>query len=41
MFEEVRNGHVKTQELERLMRLLGINPAKRELIQMAKDVERL
>ncbi|KAM6947907.1 LOW QUALITY PROTEIN: calglandulin-like [Lycodopsis pacificus] len=32
------NGDVKTQELERLMRLMGINPTK-DLSQMTKDVD--
>lgn len=40
MFDEDGNGDVKTQELERLMSLMGINPTKRELIQMAKDVDK-
>ncbi|MFT7798462.1 calmodulin-like protein 6 [Arapaima gigas] len=40
MFDEEGNGEVKTQELERLMSLMGINPTKRELIQMAKDVDK-
>ncbi|XP_042362245.1 calglandulin-like [Plectropomus leopardus] len=40
MFDEEGNGDVKTQELERLMSLMGINPTKRELIQMAKDVDK-
>lgn len=40
MFDEEGNGDVKTQELERLMSLMGINPTKRELLQMAKDVDK-
>ncbi|XP_022063704.2 calglandulin [Acanthochromis polyacanthus] len=40
MFDEEGNGEVKTQELERLMSLMGINPTKRELSQMAKDVDK-
>lgn len=40
MFDEEGNGEVKTQELERLMSLMGINPTKRELAQMAKDVDK-
>ncbi|XP_061905540.1 calglandulin-like [Entelurus aequoreus] len=40
MFDEVGNGDVKTKELERLMSLMGINPTKRELGQMAKDVDK-
>ncbi|XP_036956105.1 calglandulin-like isoform X1 [Acanthopagrus latus] len=40
MFDEEGNGDVKTQELERLMSLMGINPTKRELCQMAKDVDK-
>lgn len=40
MFDEEGNGDVKTQELERLMSLMGINPTKRELAQMAKDVDK-
>lgn len=40
MFDEEGNGDVKTQELERLMSLMGINPTKRELSQMAKDVDK-
>lgn len=40
MFDEEGNGDVKTQELERLMSLMGINPTKRELVQMAKDVDK-
>ncbi|XP_031705221.1 calglandulin [Anarrhichthys ocellatus] len=39
MFNKEGNGDVKTQELERLMSLMGINPTKRELSQMAKDVD--
>lgn len=39
MSNEEGNGDVKTQELERLMSLMGINPTKRELSQMAKDGE--
>ncbi|KAJ8360795.1 hypothetical protein SKAU_G00173200 [Synaphobranchus kaupii] len=40
MFDEEGNGDVKTLELERLMSLLGINLTKRELVQMAKDVDK-
>ncbi|XP_023370907.1 calmodulin-like protein 6 [Otolemur garnettii] len=40
MFDEEGNGQVKTEELERLMSLLGINPTKSELGSMAKDVDR-
>lgn len=40
MFDEEGNGDVKTQELEGLMSLMGINPTKRELYQMAKDVDK-
>ncbi|KAM7402263.1 hypothetical protein PAMP_017517 [Pampus punctatissimus] len=40
MFDEEGNGDVKTQELERLMSLMGINPTKRELSQMDKDVDK-
>uniref|UniRef100_A0A8C3AUH1 Calmodulin like 6 n=1 Tax=Cyclopterus lumpus TaxID=8103 RepID=A0A8C3AUH1_CYCLU len=40
MCDEKGNGDVKTQELERLMNLMGINPTKRDLSQMAKDVDR-
>ncbi|KAJ8384839.1 hypothetical protein AAFF_G00198260 [Aldrovandia affinis] len=40
MFYEEGNGDVKTLELERLMSLLVINPTKRELTQMAKDVNK-
>ncbi|XP_023851807.1 calglandulin isoform X2 [Salvelinus sp. IW2-2015] len=40
MFDEEGNGTVKTQELERLMSLMVINPTKRELLQMAKDVDK-
>uniref|UniRef100_A0A3P8PUF5 EF-hand domain-containing protein n=1 Tax=Astatotilapia calliptera TaxID=8154 RepID=A0A3P8PUF5_ASTCA len=40
MFDEEGNGEVKTQELERMMSLTGINPTKSELIQMAKDVDK-
>eukprot|EP00070_Physeter_catodon_P033210 XP_028340104.1 calmodulin-like protein 6 [Physeter catodon] len=40
MFDEEGNGAVKTDELERLMSLLGINPTKSELASMAKDVDR-
>uniref|UniRef100_A0A3Q4HSA1 Calmodulin like 6 n=1 Tax=Neolamprologus brichardi TaxID=32507 RepID=A0A3Q4HSA1_NEOBR len=40
MFVEEVNGGVKTQELERMMSLIGINPTKTELIQMAKDVDK-
>ncbi|XP_067573831.1 calmodulin-like protein 6 isoform X2 [Pseudorca crassidens] len=40
MFDEEGNGAVKTDELERLMSLMGINPTKSELASMAKDVDR-
>ncbi|XP_024616075.1 calmodulin-like protein 6 isoform X1 [Neophocaena asiaeorientalis asiaeorientalis] len=40
MFDEDGNGAVKTDELERLMSLMGINPTKSELASMAKDVDR-
>uniref|UniRef100_A0A8D0GPT7 Calglandulin n=1 Tax=Sphenodon punctatus TaxID=8508 RepID=A0A8D0GPT7_SPHPU len=40
MFDEEGNGMVKTDELERLMSLIGINPTKRELVTMAKDVDK-
>ncbi|XP_005986107.1 calglandulin [Latimeria chalumnae] len=40
MFDEEGNGLVKTEELCRLMSLLAINPTKRELVQMAKDVDK-
>nr|XP_033700847.1 calmodulin-like protein 6 [Tursiops truncatus] len=40
MFDEEGNGAVKTDELERLMSLMGINPTKGELASMAKDVDR-
>lgn len=40
MFDEEGNGDVKTQELERMMSLIGINPTKSELIQKAKDVDK-
>lgn len=40
MFDEEGNGLVKTSELERLMSLIGINPTKRELVTMAKDVDK-
>ncbi|XP_057413919.1 calmodulin-like protein 6 [Balaenoptera acutorostrata] len=40
MFDEEGNGAVKTDELERLVSLLGINPTKSELASMAKDVDR-
>ncbi|XP_055726137.1 calglandulin-like [Salvelinus fontinalis] len=40
MFDEEGNGTVKTQELERLMSLMVINPTKREFLQMAKDVDK-
>uniref|UniRef100_A0A8C6SXJ6 Calmodulin like 6 n=1 Tax=Neogobius melanostomus TaxID=47308 RepID=A0A8C6SXJ6_9GOBI len=39
MFDEEGNGDVKTQELERLMSLIGIND-QQELSQMAKDVDK-
>ncbi|XP_060925148.1 LOW QUALITY PROTEIN: calglandulin-like [Limanda limanda] len=40
MFDEEENGDVKMQELERRMSLMGILPTKRELCQMAKDVDK-
>ncbi|XP_032497262.1 calmodulin-like protein 6 isoform X2 [Phocoena sinus] len=40
MFDEEGNGAVKTDELERLMSLMGINPTKSKLASMAKDVDR-
>ncbi|XP_066875214.1 calmodulin-like protein 6 isoform X2 [Kogia breviceps] len=40
MFDEEGNGAVKTDELERLMSLLGLNPTKSELASMAEDVDR-
>lgn len=40
MFDEEGNGLVKTEDLEKLMSLLGINPTKRELLTMAKDVDK-
>lgn len=40
MFDEEGNGLVKTDELESLMSLIGINPTKRELVTMAKDVDK-
>ncbi|KAM9110680.1 calmodulin-like protein 6 [Megaptera novaeangliae] len=40
MFDEEGNRAVKTDELERLTSLLGINPTKSELASMAKDVDR-
>ncbi|XP_048375112.1 calmodulin-like protein 6 [Sphaerodactylus townsendi] len=40
MFDEEGNGLVKTDELERLMSLIGINPTKRELSTMAKDADK-
>ncbi|XP_054857491.1 calmodulin-like protein 6 [Eublepharis macularius] len=40
MFDEEGNGLVKTDELERLMSLIGINPTKRELATMAKDADK-
>ncbi|CAL8337396.1 unnamed protein product [Lota lota] len=39
MFDEEGNGEVKTLELERLVSLMGINLTKRELSQMAKDID--
>lgn len=40
MFDEEGNGLVKTDELEKLMSLMGINPTKRELVTMAKEVDK-
>ncbi|MBN3301011.1 CALGL protein, partial [Amia calva] len=40
MFDEEGNGEVKTSELEKLMSLMSINLTKRELVQMAKDVDK-
>ncbi|KAM9116084.1 calmodulin-like protein 6 isoform 1-T6 [Pangshura tecta] len=40
MFDEEGNGLVKTDELEKLMSLMGINPTKRELATMAKEVDK-
>ncbi|XP_032088078.1 calmodulin-like protein 6 [Thamnophis elegans] len=40
MFDEEGNGLVKTDELESLMSLIGINPTKRDLVNMAKDVDK-
>ncbi|XP_038677739.1 calglandulin-like isoform X2 [Scyliorhinus canicula] len=40
MFDEEGNGLVKTDELAKLMSLLGINLTKRDLAQMAKDVDK-
>lgn len=40
MFDEEGNGLVKTEDLEKLMSLLGINPTKRELVTMAKEVDK-
>ncbi|XP_078281161.1 uncharacterized protein LOC144607907 [Rhinoraja longicauda] len=40
MFDEEGNGLVKSQDLAKLMSLLGINITKRELVQMAKDVDK-
>ncbi|XP_039610885.1 calglandulin-like [Polypterus senegalus] len=40
MFDEEGNGSVKTEELEKLMSLMSINPTKRELVQMAKDADK-
>lgn len=40
MFDVEGNGDMKRQELERLMSLMGINQTKRELSQMAKDVDK-
>ncbi|XP_078094589.1 calglandulin-like [Mustelus asterias] len=40
MFDEEGNGLVKTADLAKLMSLLGINLTKRDLAQMAKDVDK-
>ncbi|XP_069774358.1 calglandulin-like [Narcine bancroftii] len=40
MFDEEGNGLVKTEDLAKLMSLLGINITKRDLAQMAKDVDK-
>ncbi|KAG8142281.1 hypothetical protein E2320_006216 [Naja naja] len=40
MFDEEGNGLVKTDDLESLMSLIGINPTKRDLANMAKDVDK-
>ncbi|XP_015273440.1 PREDICTED: calmodulin-like protein 6 [Gekko japonicus] len=40
MFDEEGNGLAKTEDLEKLMSLIGINPTKRELVSMAKDVDK-
>nr|XP_032635969.1 calmodulin-like protein 6 isoform X2 [Chelonoidis abingdonii]XP_032635970.1 calmodulin-like protein 6 isoform X2 [Chelonoidis abingdonii]XP_032635971.1 calmodulin-like protein 6 isoform X2 [Chelonoidis abingdonii] len=40
MFDEEGNGLVKTDDLEKLMSLMGINPTKRELATMAKEVDK-
>ncbi|XP_029435135.1 calmodulin-like protein 6 [Rhinatrema bivittatum] len=40
MFDEEGNGLVQTKELEKVMSLMGINPTKRDLAQMAKDVDK-
>ncbi|XP_053301954.1 calglandulin [Pleuronectes platessa] len=40
MFDEEGNGDVTTKELERLIRLMRINPTNRELCQPAKDVDK-
>lgn len=40
MFDEEGNGLVKTDDLAKLMSLLGLNVTKRELVQMAKDVDK-
>uniref|UniRef100_UPI00398EEC46 calglandulin-like n=1 Tax=Pristiophorus japonicus TaxID=55135 RepID=UPI00398EEC46 len=40
MFDEEGNGLVKTVELAKLMSLVGINVTKRDLDQMAKDVDK-
>uniref|UniRef100_A0A8C3SQN5 Calmodulin like 6 n=1 Tax=Chelydra serpentina TaxID=8475 RepID=A0A8C3SQN5_CHESE len=40
MFDEEGNGLVKTDDLEKLMSLMGINPTKRELVTMAKEVDK-
>lgn len=40
MFDEEGNGLVKTDDLESLMSLIGINPTKRDLVNMAKDVDK-
>ena len=41
MFSEEGKGQVKTDELEWLVSLLGINSTKSELASTAKDVDRV